>query len=137
MDLPELSVSTLEYDRGGSCVVVSLVGRAGIEDTAWFRRLLELQAAHGPGRIVIDLSRLLSMDWWAVLILLWVGRVISRRGGTLVLASPQPAVARLLRAAGASQIVTEYQRVQQTDGGAGPEPILASADEWCSARRRG
>jgi hypothetical protein len=41
------------------------------------------------------------MDWWAALILLWVGRVIDRRGGKLVLASPQPAVARALSTAGA------------------------------------
>ena len=75
--------------------------------------LLELPEAHESGRIILDLSRLSSIDWWAALILLWVGRMVSRRGGTLVLASPQPAVARLLTTAGAAQVVTVYQSVQQ------------------------
>lgn len=116
MALPDLSVSALKYDRDGTCSVVSLAGRAGIAEPAWFRQLLELQAAQGSSRIVIDLSRLLSMDWWAALMLLWVGRVVSRRGGTLVLASPQPAVARLLQAADAGQVVAVYQSVQLARG---------------------
>ncbi len=97
----EFSVSALECDGAGPCAVVSLAGRAGIGDCAWVRLLLERQAVQGPARMVVDLSRLSSMDWWVALILLWAGRVVSRRGGELVLASPQPAVARLLKAAGA------------------------------------
>lgn len=116
MNLPDLSVSTLKYDRDGTCAVVSLAGRAGIGEPAWFRQLLELQAAHGKSRIVIDLSRLSSMDWWVALMLLWVGRVVSRRGGTLVLVSPQPAVARLLKAADAWQVVAVCQSVKQACG---------------------
>jgi anti-anti-sigma regulatory factor len=77
-----------------------LAGRAGISDATWFRQLLELPQAQGYGRIVLDLFRLSSSDWWAALILLWVGRMISRRGGTLALACPQPAVARLLSGPG-------------------------------------
>jgi anti-anti-sigma factor len=98
----KLSVSTLEYDRGGPCALVSLAGQAGIADCAWGRLLLELPAARGQGRVVVDLSGLSYMDLWVALILLWAGRVISRRGGTLVLASPQPAVERLLRSVGAN-----------------------------------
>jgi anti-anti-sigma factor len=108
-----LSYSALEYDSGRSCAVVSLAGQAGIEDCAWFRDLLGLQAAQEGGRLVVDLSRLSSMDWWAALILLWVGRVVRRRGGALILASPQPAVARMLNAAGARQVVQVYESVQQ------------------------
>lgn len=93
---PELSVSAPRCHRDGPCAEVSLAGRAAITDCAWLRVLLELQAAQGPGRLVIDLSRLSSMDWWVALMLAWAGRVVSRRGGELVLASPQPAVARLL-----------------------------------------
>lgn len=116
MDLPGLSVPTLAHDRDGNCAVVTLAGRAGIADADWFRQLLELPEAQGSGRIVLDLSRLSSIDWWAALFLLWVGRVVSRRGGTLVLASPQPAVARLLDAAGAAKAVTVYQSVGQACG---------------------
>jgi anti-anti-sigma factor len=75
--------------------------------------MLKLPQAHGPGRIIVDLSRLSSIDWWAALIMLWACRMVSRRGGTLVLASPQPAVARLLNAAGAARAVTVCQSVQQ------------------------
>jgi anti-anti-sigma factor len=99
---PELSISALEYHRGDPCVVISLTGRAGIADCTWVHLLLEMQAAQGQGRLVVDLSGLSSMDWWVALILTWAGRVVSRRGGVLELASPQPAVARLLDAAGAS-----------------------------------
>lgn len=113
MSEPELSVSALEYDRGGPYAVVSLAGRAGIGDCGWVRLILELQAAQGHGRMVVDLSRLSSMDWWVALILLWAGRVISRRGGELVLACPQPSVALLLKAAGAPKSVTVYDSVQQ------------------------
>ena len=113
MDRPDLSVSALARDRDGTCAVVALAGQAGIADAAWFRRLLELPEAQESGRIILDLSRLSSIDWWATLILLWVGRMVSRRGGTLMLASPQPAVARLLTGAGAAQAVAVYQSVQQ------------------------
>ena len=116
MDFPDLSVSALARDRDGTCAVVTLAGRAGIADAAWFRRLLELPEARESGRIILDLSRLSSIDWWATLILLWVGRMVSRRGGTLVLASPQPAVARQLNGAGAAQVAVVYQSVQQAYG---------------------
>ncbi len=116
MDLPGFSVSVPEYELGEPCAVVSLAGAAGVGDAAWFHQLLELHAARGPERIVIDLSRLSSMDWWAALILPWVGRVVSRRGGTLVLASPQPAVARLLQAAGVTRVMAVYQSVEQAHG---------------------
>jgi anti-anti-sigma regulatory factor len=105
---PELSVSALEYDRGGPCAVMSLAGRAGIADCAWVHLLLEMQAAQAQGRLVVDLSRLSSMDWWVAMILSWAGRVVSRRGGVLVLASPQPGVARLLDAVGAPRAVATY-----------------------------
>jgi hypothetical protein len=53
------------------------------------------------------------MDWWAALILIWAGRVVGRRGGVLMLAAPQPAVARLLNAAGAPKAVVICASVQQ------------------------
>jgi anti-anti-sigma factor len=116
---PELLVSALEYDSGGHCAVVSLAGRAGIGDCAWIRPLLERQAEQGYERVVVDLSRLSSMDWWVALILIWAGRVISRRGGVLMLAAPQPAVAQLLEAAGASKAVVMCASVRQARRRAG------------------
>lgn len=110
---PELLVSALGYDRGRACAVVSLAGRSDIGDCAWIRRLLERQAEQGYERVVVDLSRLASMDWWVALILIWAGRVISRRGGMLMLAAPQPAVAQLLKAAGASRTVVICASVRQ------------------------
>lgn len=116
---PELLVSALGYDRGRSCAVVSLAGRADIGDCAWIRPLLERQAEQGYERVVVDLSRLSSMDWWVALILIWAGRVISRRGGVLMLAAPQPAVAQLLEAAGASKAVVMCASVRQARRRAG------------------
>jgi anti-anti-sigma factor len=116
---PELLVSVLGYDPGRSCAVVSLAGRADIGDCAWIRPLLERQAEQGYERVVVDLSRLSSMDWWVALILIWAGRVISRRGGVLMLAGPQPAVAQLLEAAGASKAVVMCASVRQARRRAG------------------
>jgi Stage II sporulation protein E (SpoIIE) len=63
-------VSALAYDRDRDhdhgCAVVSLAARADIADGARFRQLLKLPEAQGPGRIIVDLSRLSSIDWWAV-----------------------------------------------------------------------
>lgn len=95
---PGLSFWAAPYDAGGACAMVSLAGRADITDCRWLRAVLELQAAQGPGRLMVDLSRVSSMDWWVALILVWADRVVSRRGGQLVLISAQPAVARLLDA---------------------------------------
>jgi anti-anti-sigma factor len=118
-DESELLVSALEYDASGPCAVVSLAGRAGIGDCAWIRLLLERQAKQGSGRVVVDLSRLSFMDWWVALILIWAGRVVSRRGGVLMLAAPQPAIAQLLNAAGASKAVVMCASVQQARRRAG------------------
>ena len=116
MNLPDLAMSALSHNSDGTCAVVAMTGRAGLADAARFRQLLELPEARESGRIILDLSRLSSIDWWAAPILLWVGRKVSRRGGTLVLASPQPAVARLLTAAGAARVVTVRQSAQQAHG---------------------
>lgn len=122
----ELSVSALDY-AGGPYAVVSLAGRAGIGDCGWVRLLLEHQAAPGPDRVVVDLSRLSSMDWWVILVLLWVGRVVSRRGGLLVMASPQPAVARLLDAARASEAVAICGNLQQASHGVLARPTASAS----------
>ncbi|HYX59286.1 MAG TPA: STAS domain-containing protein [Streptosporangiaceae bacterium] len=118
----ELLVSAREYD-GGGCPVVSLAGRAGIDDCAWIRLLLEQQAEHGHERMVVDLSRLSSMDWWVALILIWTGRVVSRRGGMLILAAPQPAVARLLNAVGTPKAVVMCASVRQARQRAGAPSV--------------
>ena len=110
MDQADSSFSVLDVDRSGPCAMLSLAGQAGIADCGWLHRLLQLQAEQGPERLVVDLSRLSSMDWWVALILVWAGQVIHRRGGTLVLASPQPAVARLLNATAARQVAPVYVR---------------------------
>lgn len=101
----ELPVPTPGYGQGPS-PVVSLTGQAGIADTGWIRMLLERQAAQGEGRLIVDLSRLSSMDWWVALILTWASQVVSRRGGRLILANPRPAVARMLDAVAAPDVVT-------------------------------
>lgn len=82
-----------------------------------------MPAAQQAGRLVIDLSRLASMDWWAALILLWAGRLIGRRNGELVLAAAQPDVARLLDVLGAAAAVTVCASVERA----------ASCPEACAA----
>jgi hypothetical protein len=67
-----MQVLMLSDDAGGRCAVVSLAGQATIADRTWVRCLLEIQAAERPTRMVADLSRLSSLDWWATLLLVWV-----------------------------------------------------------------
>ncbi len=59
------------------------------------------------------------MDWWTALMLSWVGRVVSRRGGMLVLASPQPTVARLLNALDVYEVVAVHDSIQSVRAGSG------------------
>lgn len=92
-------MSLCQSADGGPYTVVSLAGQADIGDSAGFREVLELEAARAHG-LILDLSGLVSMDWWAALIQLWVRRVADRRGGTLLLASPQPSVSRMIGAPG-------------------------------------
>ena len=103
----QASMSVKECDNG-CCVVMSLAGQAGIADCEWLRQLLELQSSRRLSRVAVDLSRLSAMDWWAALMLSWAGRVIGRRGGTLMLAASQPAVADTLKSAGIEQIMPVY-----------------------------
>jgi hypothetical protein len=51
------------------------------------------------------------MDWWTALILLWIGQVLTRRGGSLTLTSPQPEVAGLLDYAGAHDVLPLKARI--------------------------
>jgi hypothetical protein len=50
---PDLLVSALGYDRGRSCAVVSLAGRADIGDCAWIR---PLEAAGASKAVVMCAS---------------------------------------------------------------------------------
>ena len=109
----EISVREIKPGTGGPYVIVSVSGQAGVEDSAGFRQLLKVRAGRDGARMIIDLSRLSSMDWWAALILLWMARVMHRRGRRLLLAAPRPAVARMLRSAGAHQVIPVYETVQQ------------------------
>ncbi len=104
MSRADLLFEAPDEDRESPCAVLSLGGRAGIADCEWLSQLLRLQAEQGRAPLVVDLSRLSSMDWWVALILVWAEKVIDRRGGALVLASPQPDVARLLSATAARRV---------------------------------
>jgi len=115
-----ISASALPgHGPGAACTVVSLVGRISVKECEWSRWLLRLDAAQGPGRLVVDLSRLSAMDWWTALMFSWVGRVVSRRGVMLVLASPQPTVARLLNALDVHEVVAVYDGIQSVQAGSG------------------
>lgn len=113
MSAVDLVVREAGPGAGGPCTILSVSGRAGAGYGPWYRRLLEVQAAERPAHMVVDLSRLSSMDWWAALTFMWVAGVVHRRGGTLVLAAPRPAVATLLRSAGVQQVIPVYDTVEQ------------------------
>ena len=108
----EVALEQCEQRAGRRYTLVTVSGQASVEDGACFRRLLEVRTGQGPTDMIVDLSRLSTMDWWAALMLMWVARVMQRRGGALTLAAPRPAVATLLRSAGAFQLIPIYNSVR-------------------------
>ena len=64
-------------------------------------------------RLILDLSGLAFMDSTGMQVLLGPRTVLSVRGGTLVLVSPQPVVARILELTGADQLIPVYATVSE------------------------
>lgn len=98
MSLLTMSVSDGEH-AGGPCKIVSLAGQANGQGRAELEDVLVGEARKGR-RIVVELSRLESLDQAALLVFVWASRVAGNAGGSLVLASPRPEVARALERSG-------------------------------------
>jgi anti-anti-sigma factor len=104
---------------GESGPVVVLSGEADLASAGELSDLLTAQLAGGVQRLMVDLSGLRFADSASVRALVLAGRTLRERGGELVLARPQRAVARVLELMGVDQLLV-------VQGGAGPDSLEAA-----------
>lgn len=97
--------------------VVVLSGEADWSSAGRLSELLTAQLAGGAQRLLVDVSELTFADSASVRALVLAGRTLRERGGKLVLARPQPAVARVLELMGVNELLV----VQGGAGEAGTE----------------
>jgi anti-sigma B factor antagonist len=104
----------------GECgPVVMLSGEADLASARELSDLLTAQLAGGVQRLMVDLSGLRFADSASVRALVLAGKTLRERGGALVLARPQRAVARVLELMGVDQLLV-------VQGGAGPGGLEAA-----------
>ncbi len=93
--------------------VVELSGDADATTAALLREILAAQLDTGARLITVDVSGLSFLDSASLRVLVLAARALRGRHGTLVLARPQPLVARMLEITGADRLleVRELGRV--------------------------
>ena len=85
--------------------VVTLSGEADVTTVAELNQTLTAQLASDARHLTVDLSGLCFADSAVIRELVMAGRKLKDRGGGLVLANPQPAVARALSLLGVDQAI--------------------------------
>ena len=90
---------------GADGPVVVLSGEAGATTAAQLREMLATQLDTGARQVTVDASGLSFLDSASMRVLILAARALQGRHGTLVLARPQPLVARLLEITGADRLL--------------------------------
>ena len=73
-----MSVTTTQWWVGGEAYsMVTLAGQADVGNSGQLREILVLESVRAHRKVLVDLSRVSSMDWWTALILLWIGQVLT------------------------------------------------------------
>ena len=104
---------------GADGPVVALSGDADPTTAAVLRETLAAQLDTGARLVTVDASGLSFLDSASVRVLVLAARALQGRHGRLVLARPQPVVARLLEITGADRLLDVREL-------AGPAPALAA-----------
>ena len=104
---------TISVTSGPAHTLVSLAGECDLHTGRQLRDALTSEVSRGARRLILDLSGLAFMDSTGMQVLLGARTVLSVRGGTLVLVSPQPVVARILELTGADQLIPVYATVSE------------------------
>jgi len=86
-------------------VLVSVTGEIGVTDEDRFREVLASALSQEPARLVVDLADVPFMASAGVGVLMGIRSVLAARGGSLVLSSLRPAVARVLEVTGAAELI--------------------------------
>ena len=90
---------------GADGPVVMLTGEADPTTAALLREMLAAQLDTGTRLVTVDASELSFLDSASLRVLILAARAMQGRHGTLVLARPQPLVARLLEITGADRLL--------------------------------
>lgn len=101
MDLLAIKVNE---DESGP--VIRLSGEADMTAVARLNEVLSAHALGAARQVTVDVAGLRFADSASIRELIWAHRVMHERGGTLVLARPQPAVAKALSLLGLDQVLT-------------------------------
>ncbi len=100
-----MSILRSSVTAGPSGPVIVLAGEADLTTAAELNQLLAAQL-DGATTMTIDLSGLKFADSATIRELIRTHHALAQRGGTLVLGSPQPAVAKVLTLLGVDHILT-------------------------------
>jgi anti-anti-sigma factor len=96
---------TLQVSQGPAHVLVTLAGDCDDSTRRQFRDGLISAVSPGTRRLIVDLSALGFLDSAGVHALMSIKTTLSGRGGSLVLVSPRPIVARVLELMGADEVI--------------------------------
>jgi anti-sigma B factor antagonist len=99
---------TVSVRAGDSYLLVTLAGESDANTGQLLRDVLVPEASKGLHRLIIDLSGLCFIDSAGVHVLTDVRAILHDHGGELILAAPQPVVARVLTLVGADQLIPVY-----------------------------
>ena len=103
---------TISVTAGPSHTLVTVAGECDLHTGRQLRDVLTSEVSRGVRRLIVDLSGLGFMDSTGMQVLLSVRAVLTVRGGTVALVSPQPVVARILELTGADQVIPVYDTLQ-------------------------
>ncbi len=90
---------------GESGPVLMLSGEADLSSAGQLSDLLTAQLSGGARQLMVDVSGLRFADSASVRALVLAGKTLRERGGALVIARPQYAVARLLQLMGVDELL--------------------------------
>lgn len=93
--------------------LIALAGECDLNTGRQLRDVLTSEVSRGAHRIILDLSQLSFMDSTGMQIVLSSRTVLTVRGGTLALVSPQPVVARVLELTGAAELIPVYDSLEE------------------------
>lgn len=96
---------TVRVTPGPVRVLVMVAGDCDATTGRQFRDALMSQVPRGASRMIVDLSGLAFMDSAGAHVMVNLKTVLTARGGSLVLVSPQPIVARVLSLMGVDELI--------------------------------
>ena len=123
---------------GADGPVVELSGDADATTAALLREMLAAQLDTRARLLTVDVSGLSFLDSASLRVLVLAARALRGRHGTLVLARPQPLVARMLEITGADRLleVRELGRVPPSASPAAARHTGRVGREWQLSREQ-